>query len=63
MSIAMTDKLTSKTVAWEKDKSTEFVYDGVSTLLEIHAISPQHLLVAQVYIKLIFIGMSLSRSV
>ncbi|AES75903.2 putative microtubule-associated protein, MAP65/Ase1/PRC1 [Medicago truncatula] len=26
---AMTDKLTSKAVAWEKDKSTEFVYDGV----------------------------------
>lgn len=59
----MTDKLTSKAVAWEKDKSTEFVYDGVSILLEIHTISPQHLLVGNVYVKLIFIGMSLSRSV
>ncbi|CAI8585216.1 unnamed protein product [Vicia faba] len=26
---AMTDTLTSKTVAWEKDKGTEFIYDGV----------------------------------
>ncbi|XP_004514978.1 65-kDa microtubule-associated protein 3 [Cicer arietinum] len=29
---AMTDKLTSKTVAWEKDKGTEFIYDGVGLL-------------------------------
>lgn len=28
----MVDALTSKTVAWEKDKGIEFTYDGVSTL-------------------------------
>jgi hypothetical protein len=37
----MTDNLTSKTAAWEKDKGTEFIYDSVSTLelYEIHAMN------------------------
>lgn len=40
---AMTDKLTSKTVAWEKDKSTEFVYDGVRlvSMLEVYILLRQ----------------------
>ena len=30
--IAMVDALTSKTVAWEKEKGTQFTYDGVSSV-------------------------------
>lgn len=31
----MVDALTSKTIAWEKEKGFEFTYDGVSSLFKI----------------------------
>jgi protein regulator of cytokinesis 1 len=31
----MVDVLTSKTIAWEKERGVEFTYDGVSFLFEI----------------------------
>ena len=34
MYIAMVDGLTSKTIAWEKEKGIEFTYDGVSTFFK-----------------------------
>ncbi|KAI5444781.1 hypothetical protein KIW84_013164 [Lathyrus oleraceus] len=40
---AMTDTLTSKTVAWENDKGTEFIYDGVrlTSMLQDYILSRQ----------------------
>ena len=31
--VAMVEALTIKTTAWEKERGTEFLYDGVSTFL------------------------------
>jgi len=31
----MVDALTSKTIAWEKEKGFEFTYDGVSSIFKI----------------------------
>lgn len=33
----MVDALTSKTIAWEKEKGIKFTFDGVSTLSNIPA--------------------------